>query len=97
MACGPVEKRDLAECAKCENNIPPDLMPENYTAWLIWNEIRTQWRSGPSGIIGLDYRTIKTACSETGIIFTRALKLKIMACEGYLLKCLNKLHTSKAE
>jgi len=90
LACGPAEKRDFKQCAKCEYGIPPALIPENQDAWRIWNEIQTQWRAGAAGVIGLDYKTIKTACIETGIKYTRALKLKIMACEGQVLKCLSR-------
>jgi len=70
-------------------------MSENQEAWQIWNEIKTQWRAGPAGVIGIDYRMINRACHETGIFFTRALKLKIMACESEVLKCLHKQQKSK--
>lgn len=32
-----------------------DVWPENWRAWCLFQSIATQWRCGPSGVIGLDY------------------------------------------
>lgn len=32
-----------------------DVWPENWQAWCLFQSIATQWRCGPSGVIGLDY------------------------------------------
>lgn len=32
-----------------------ELWPENWQAWQLFQAVATQWRCGPSGVIGLDY------------------------------------------
>ena len=34
---------------------PLGIWPENWQAFLVFNAVRTQWRTGPGGVSGLDY------------------------------------------
>lgn len=61
-------------------------MPENEDAFLVWQEIRTQWRAGPMGILGLDYAEARQAARELEIEWSIGLKRKIQALEGHTLR-----------
>lgn len=41
-----------------EDNSDQEVWKENWTAFLIFMEIRTQWRVGMNGFTGLDYNVI---------------------------------------
>lgn len=32
--------------------------PENWPAWCLFDALQTQWRTGPGGVIGLDYSVL---------------------------------------
>lgn len=38
-----------------ETDQPIGVWPENWQAYLVFNTVRTQWRTGPGGVSGLDY------------------------------------------
>jgi len=44
-----------------------ELWPENETAFRLWCSLRTQWRVGPAGLIGLDYTAIPAVMELQGI------------------------------
>ena len=64
----------------------PRLWPENFEAWELWKEIETQWRAGPVGVIGLDYREVRERARELDIDLSPALWKKIKALEALILK-----------
>lgn len=47
--------------------VPFELWPENETAFALWCSLRTQWRVGPAGLIGLDYAAIPAVMELQGI------------------------------
>lgn len=36
-----------------------EIWPENWTTFLVFSEVSTQWRMGPGGPTGLDYGIVK--------------------------------------
>lgn len=52
----------------------------------IWQDVKTQWRAGPAGVIGLDYAEVRQAFNEFGIEYTRRNKCKIMLMERIYLE-----------
>lgn len=61
-------------------------MPVNEEAWAMWQEVRTQWRAGPAGLIGLDYAEVRKAFEDFGIDYTRRNKRKMMLMEKLYLE-----------
>lgn len=58
-ACGACRKRfdrqrQAPPCAEC-NQRPPRLLAANASLWRLWLAVRTQWRTGFNGPVGLDY------------------------------------------
>lgn len=41
------------------NAYSAEVWPENWTAWTTFLSLSTQWRTGPSGVIGLDYNVLE--------------------------------------
>ena len=60
-------------------------MPENYEAWTIWQEIKTQVRVGGDKIVGLDYSEFRQACRDLDIYRSRCLEQKIKGLEKEML------------
>jgi hypothetical protein len=60
-------------------------MPENDEAWRLYQEVKTQWRAGGSGFIGLDYPEVRRGAREIGLSWTIGLKRKIQALEWEVL------------
>jgi hypothetical protein len=56
-------------------------MEVNADAWNIYQEIKTQFRAGPMGLIGLDYREMRQAIRDHGLSRSRGLEQKIKALE----------------
>lgn len=48
-----IKREDVAD------NSDVDVWPENWVPFLIFSAAATQWRTGASGAIGLDYMVIK--------------------------------------
>jgi len=61
---------------------------------MIYQEVRTQWRGGGMGIIGLDYAEVRHACKELEVVYTRGLKRKIRILEQNVLNSQNKKEDS---
>lgn len=61
-------------------------MPENYDAWWLWQDVKTQLRVGGMGVVGLDYAEVRQAASELDIPWCRGIKRKMQAIEYELLK-----------
>ena len=68
---------------------PPDLWPINEEAWAIWEEVKTQWRGGGMGPIGLDYAEVRQAAQDLGIDLSPCMKRKIRTMERVILESAN--------
>ncbi len=44
-----------------------ELYPDNALAVAVFLELATQWRHGPAGITGLDYKAVFAAMDERGL------------------------------
>lgn len=55
----------------------------------VWQEVKTQWRAGPAGIIGLDYHEVRQAVKELGLDWTRRLKRKVQTIERVIINHAN--------
>jgi len=56
----------------------------------VFSEIKTQFRAGPAGIIGLDYKEMRQAIKDFGLYRSRSLEQKIKALEDEKLIHVNK-------
>jgi hypothetical protein len=56
----------------------------------VWNEVKTQWRGGGMGLIGLDYSEVRHAFDALGIDKTRRNWRKIQAIERMVLNSVNR-------
>ena len=65
--------------------MPEPLLDVNQEVWHVWQEVQTQWRSGPGGIIGLDYAEVRQAFDEFGVEYNRRNKRKVMLMERLFL------------
>ncbi|MCP3943225.1 MAG: DUF1799 domain-containing protein [Desulfobacteraceae bacterium] len=86
--CGAHEK-EPEKCRNCDYGSPPVLWEINFDAWAIWREIKTQWRAGGMGIIGLDYKEARQAARELGIKYSPRMRKKIQAMERTVLESVN--------
>ncbi|HCY86665.1 MAG TPA: hypothetical protein DHV36_16150 [Desulfobacteraceae bacterium] len=64
-------------------------MSENEDVWAVWHEVRTQWRGGAMGVIGLDYAEVREAFRELEIPYSRRNKRKIQTIERVILDHVN--------
>ena len=81
-------KRKDPPCGTCDygvQNAPP-LMPENFEAWELWQDVGTQWRAGPAGLIGLDYSEVRAAAEMLDIDLSPGMWRKIKKLEGKVLE-----------
>ena len=74
------------DCSKCDWGQVPELSDINQEAWVLWNEINTQWRSTAFGLIGLDYIAVAAEAARIGIELTQCNMKKIKALESFSLK-----------
>ncbi|MBT6217858.1 MAG: hypothetical protein HOI42_13975 [Candidatus Marinimicrobia bacterium] len=81
---------DKEKCATCPWDQPPALQRVNFDAWNIFQEIKTQLRAGPAGVIGLDYKEMRQAIGDQGLYRSRGLEQKIKALERELLENVGK-------
>ncbi|MBW2024372.1 MAG: DUF1799 domain-containing protein [Deltaproteobacteria bacterium] len=82
--CKACKKAGKADCNNCEWK-QPELRPENQEAWELWQAVQTQWRSGPSGPIGLDYGVMMKVARLLGVDLSPAVFGKIQALEKQTL------------
>ncbi len=74
-------------CDTCEFGSPPvELSKENETAFELWIECITQWRTGPAGIIGIDYAVIHLEAKRLQIELSPCLMRKIKLLERSVLR-----------
>ena len=64
----------------------PELMPENEEVLEFWLEIRTQWRVGISGPVGLDYPAVYAEAERLEVDLSGCLMKKIKALEQAAIK-----------
>ncbi len=64
-------------------------MPENEEAFGLWLSVRTQWRAGGMGVIGLDYAEVRFWADYMGIDLSGSVWNKIQALERWQLRKLN--------
>lgn len=79
--CRDCPKRGL-ECDECSWGKPPELMEINRDAFDLWVEVKTQWRSGFGGLIGLDYVAVNQEAGRMGIDLDVCLMSKIKVLES---------------
>lgn len=80
-----------------ENPIPPfSLLPESAPSVALFMAVATQWRTGPGGVIGLDYGTVFALLDRRGVAHDDQLDLleNIQAMESEVLRVVhgNKVH-----
>lgn len=46
---------------------PIEVWPENWPVWSLFSSVSTQWRTGASGPIGLDYQPAFTLMDRLGL------------------------------
>lgn len=63
----------------------PELADENFEAWVLWNEVKTQWRSTAFDLIGLDYNAVAAEAKRLDIELTQCTMKKIKALEENIL------------
>jgi len=63
----------------------PEIMDENVEVLELWNDVNTQWRAGGMGIVGLDYREVRTRAKELDIELSVCIWRKIRLLEGKVL------------
>jgi hypothetical protein len=73
------------DCENCEWKCP-ELMVENADAWSLWLGVKTQWRVGMCGAVGLDYTAISFVAKALDIKVIPALLHKIRGLETYMLQ-----------
>lgn len=68
------------------------LWPENVPVLLLWGAVRTQWRTGPMGAVGLDYRAVDEQAAQVLRPHLRGLGRRVArlqalrwACDGVRL------------
>lgn len=61
-------------------------MPENNEALELWLAVRTQWRGGGMGVIGLDYAEVRQWAMDLDIDLSPAVWGKIKALEAFELE-----------
>jgi len=79
-------------CSTCEygpQNMPA-VRPENMEALELWVDVSTQWRGAGMGIVGLDYREVRTRAAELDIDLSECVWGKIRKLERIELKKQNK-------
>lgn len=64
------------------------LWPESVKWWGHWSAVRTQWRVGMGGVVGLDYTGVRACLDERGVRRRerRDLFAAIQACELAVLE-----------
>ena len=69
----------------------------------MWLSVRTQWRSGGLGVVGLDYDSVEREAERQGVelreesgAFNRCLWRKIKALEAYELKRMSEKNESNS-
>lgn len=68
------------DCQTCEYK-QPQIMEENRQAWRLWNAVKTQWRTGVGGIVGLDYTALKMVAKMLDIKMNPCMLIKISELE----------------
>ena len=53
-----------------------EVWPENWRAWQLFEAVGTQWRCGPSGVIGLDYGALDREMQLQDIPESEQLQLR---------------------
>lgn len=44
-----------------------EVWPENWAVFRLFSDLRTQWRSGPGGVIGLDHNVLYRELDRRGL------------------------------
>lgn len=70
---------------------PFKVFPENWDAVQMFLRLETQWRTGPRGLIGLDYRVMEWLLSLYPAADARALLDDVQVMESAVLDAIYKL------
>jgi hypothetical protein len=84
------ETKDKPPCDSCEWGTPPEIEEANLETWELWQEVKTQWRAGGAGIIGLDYKAVYQEADRLEIDLSPGTFSKIKALESFTLKMVHK-------
>lgn len=92
-ACGACRKRferqrQAPPCAECSHR-PPRLLAENVGIWRLWIAVRTQWRVGFGGPVGLDYGALYLVAGTLGMTLTAEHLQRIQRLEAVTLEMAN--------
>jgi len=64
----------------------PKIMSENLEALELWQDVSTQWRGAGMGIVGLDYREVRTRAKELDVDLSECVWRKVRMLERMELK-----------
>ena len=82
--CMSCQRKECSACTRRE----PELSEEEDEAWDLWLNMVTQWRVGPTGVIGLDYGILPMVARFLGVHLSEAVFRKIRGLEMEVLKSL---------
>lgn len=61
------------------------MLDENAETWELWLAVKTQWRAGGMGIVGLDYPAVWAVADRMQIEVSNCVMSKIRALEDFVL------------
>jgi len=67
-----------------------EVLPENWETVLLFLRVQTQWRTGMSGVVGLDYAAVERDCSIYNVPLTPELMDNIRVMEMAAMAELNR-------
>jgi len=68
----------------------PSILPQNLEVLELWQDVSTQWRGAGMGIVGLDYREVRTRARKLDVELSECVWRKIRMLERIELKKQNK-------
>ena len=57
----------MAALARVAEDEVVEVWPENWDAWTLFRRMRTQWRTGPNGAVGLDHNILFKRLDRMGL------------------------------
>lgn len=63
-----------------------EIWPENVDVLLMFLRCQTQWRTGPSGVVGLDYGVVLELCRLYDVRDAKQLLADLQVMEAYALQ-----------
>lgn len=83
------QTKQAIDCSTCSAQTP-SILPENFDAWRLWQNVNTQWRASAFQVVGLDYPAMFQVAEVLYIDMSPDLFGKIRELERYELERLRK-------